>query len=113
MTPDEARIEAGKMLGRVRLGQDPQANRHRARDEMNIAPQSCSERSGVSRADGLAGGIDASNRCGRGSLWSEAAASLAATSAGYACDGDASPASYSQEWRCGDAHPAGLLIELG
>lgn len=37
MTPDEARTEAGKVLGRVRLGQDPQANRHRARGEMNIA----------------------------------------------------------------------------
>jgi integrase len=37
MTPDEARTEAGKVLGRVRLGQDPQAVRHRARGEMNIA----------------------------------------------------------------------------
>lgn len=37
MTPDEARTEAGKVLGRVRLGQDPQAVRHRARDEMDLA----------------------------------------------------------------------------
>src|SRR5688572_12254908 len=37
MTPDEARDEAGKVLSRVRLGQDPQANRHRARGELNIA----------------------------------------------------------------------------
>jgi integrase len=37
MTPDEARDEAAKVLGRVRLGQDPQATRHRARDEMDIA----------------------------------------------------------------------------
>ncbi|MBJ7409976.1 MAG: tyrosine-type recombinase/integrase [Phenylobacterium sp.] len=37
MTPDEARTEAGKVLGRVRLGQDPQANRHRARGDINIA----------------------------------------------------------------------------
>jgi integrase len=37
MTPDEARDEAGRVLGRVRLGQDPQANRHRARGEMNIS----------------------------------------------------------------------------
>jgi integrase len=37
MTPDEARDEAGKVLGRVRLGQDPQANRHRARGEMNVS----------------------------------------------------------------------------
>ena len=37
MTPDEARTEAGKVLGRVRLGEDPQTKRHRARDEMNVA----------------------------------------------------------------------------
>lgn len=37
MTPEEARTEAGKVLGRVRLGEDPQAKRHRARDEMNVA----------------------------------------------------------------------------
>ena len=37
MTPDEARDEAAKVLSRVRLGQDPQANRHRARGEMDIA----------------------------------------------------------------------------
>lgn len=37
MTPDEARSEAGKVLGRVRLGQDPQANRHRARGDINVA----------------------------------------------------------------------------
>ena len=37
MTPDEARYEAAKVLARVRLGEDPQANRHRARSEMNVA----------------------------------------------------------------------------
>lgn len=37
MTPEEARDEAAKVLGRVRLGADPQANRHRARGEMNVA----------------------------------------------------------------------------
>lgn len=37
MTPDEARVEAGKVLSRVRLGDDPQAKRHRARDEMDVA----------------------------------------------------------------------------
>jgi integrase len=37
MTPDEARDEAAKVLSRVRLGQDPQAVRHRARDEMNVS----------------------------------------------------------------------------
>lgn len=37
MTPDEARTEAGKVLSRVRLGDDPQAKRHRARDEMDVA----------------------------------------------------------------------------
>lgn len=37
MTPDEARDEAARVLGRMRLGQDPQANRRRARSEMNIA----------------------------------------------------------------------------
>jgi integrase len=37
MTPDEARDEAAKVLGRVRLGDDPQANRHRARAEMDLA----------------------------------------------------------------------------
>lgn len=37
MTPEEARSEAGKVLGRVRLGEDPQAKRHRARDEMNVS----------------------------------------------------------------------------
>jgi integrase len=37
MTPEEARDEAGKVLGRVRLGEDPQARRHKARDEMDVA----------------------------------------------------------------------------
>lgn len=37
MTPDEARSEAGKVLGRVRLGEDPQANRKRSRLELNVA----------------------------------------------------------------------------
>lgn len=37
MTPDEARDEAAKVLSRVRLGQDPQAVRHRAREEMNVS----------------------------------------------------------------------------
>lgn len=37
MTPDEARAEAGRVLGRVRLGEDPQAKRHRAREEMDVA----------------------------------------------------------------------------
>lgn len=37
MTPDEARDEAAKVLGRVRLGQDPQATRHQMRDEMDVA----------------------------------------------------------------------------
>src|SRR5205085_10296741 len=37
LTPDEARDEAAKVLGRVRLGEDPQARRHRARGEMNVA----------------------------------------------------------------------------
>jgi integrase len=37
MTPDEARDEAAKVLGRVRLGEDPQVNRHRARGEMDVA----------------------------------------------------------------------------
>lgn len=37
MTPDEARSEAARVLGRVRLGQDPQANRHRARAEITIS----------------------------------------------------------------------------
>lgn len=37
MTPDEARDEAAKVLARVRLGEDPQAKRHRARGEMNVA----------------------------------------------------------------------------
>ena len=37
LTPDEARDEAGKVLGRVRLGEDPQAKRHRARGEMNVS----------------------------------------------------------------------------
>jgi integrase len=37
MTPDEAREEAAKVLSRVRLGQDPQANRHRARGEMDVS----------------------------------------------------------------------------
>lgn len=37
MTPEEARDEAAKVLARVRLGEDPQANRHRARREMNVA----------------------------------------------------------------------------
>jgi integrase len=37
MAPDEARDEAAKVLGRVRLGEDPQANRHRARGEMDLA----------------------------------------------------------------------------
>jgi integrase len=37
MTPDEARDEAARVLSRVRLGQDPQAVRHRAREEMNVS----------------------------------------------------------------------------
>jgi integrase len=37
MTPEEAREEAARVLGRVRLGDDPQANRHRARAEMDFA----------------------------------------------------------------------------
>ena len=37
MTPDEARDEAAKVLARVRLGEDPQAKRHRARGEMNVS----------------------------------------------------------------------------
>lgn len=37
MTPDEARAEAGRVLGRVRLGEDPQAKRHRAREEVDVA----------------------------------------------------------------------------
>jgi integrase len=37
MTPDEARDEAAKVLSRVRLGEDPQAVRHRAREEMNVS----------------------------------------------------------------------------
>lgn len=37
MTPDQARAEAGKVLGRVRLGEDPQAKRRRARDDMDVA----------------------------------------------------------------------------
>ena len=37
MTPEEARAEASKVLSRVRLGEDPQASRHRARDEMDMA----------------------------------------------------------------------------
>lgn len=37
MTPDEARDAAAKVLARVRLGEDPQAKRHLARGEMNVA----------------------------------------------------------------------------
>jgi integrase len=37
MTPDQARTEAGKILGRVRLGEDPQAKRHTARVELDVA----------------------------------------------------------------------------
>ncbi len=37
MTPDEARDEAAKVLSRVRLGEDPQAKRHRARGEINVS----------------------------------------------------------------------------
>ncbi len=37
MTPEEARDAAAKVLSRVRLGEDPQANRHRARAEMDVA----------------------------------------------------------------------------
>lgn len=37
MTPDEARTEAAKVLGRARLGEDPQAHRRRARGEMDVA----------------------------------------------------------------------------
>ena len=36
MTPDEARTGAAKVLGRVRLGQDPQAQRKRARDDISV-----------------------------------------------------------------------------
>lgn len=37
MTPDEARTEAAKVLGRVRLGEDPQGNRKRSRVEIDVA----------------------------------------------------------------------------
>lgn len=36
MAPDEARLEAGRVLGRVRLGQDPQAQRKRARTDITV-----------------------------------------------------------------------------
>ncbi|GAA0640957.1 tyrosine-type recombinase/integrase [Brevundimonas lenta] len=37
MTPEQARDEAANVLSRVRLGEDPQSKRHRARSEMNVA----------------------------------------------------------------------------
>jgi integrase len=37
MTPEEARAEAANVLSRVRLGDDPQSKRQRARTEMNVA----------------------------------------------------------------------------
>ena len=37
MTPEEARAEAATVLSRVRLGDDPQKQRQRARAEMNVA----------------------------------------------------------------------------
>jgi len=37
MTPEEARQEAAKVLSRVRLGEDPQNKRQRARVEMDVA----------------------------------------------------------------------------
>lgn len=37
MTPDQAREEAACVLSRVRLGEDPQVKRQKARDEMRIA----------------------------------------------------------------------------
>lgn len=37
MTPDQARQEAAKVLSRVRLGEDPQRTRQRARQDMTLA----------------------------------------------------------------------------
>lgn len=36
MTPDEARTEAARVLGKVRLGQDPQVQRKRARTDITV-----------------------------------------------------------------------------